>query len=920
MTPPPPSAAARPERTSAGGRPGDRGAPERPWSVPAECVAESLGVDPATGLSPAEAGRRRDRYGVNRLREHETRSLLAIAAAQFRSVIVLLLAVAAALSLAFGSLVEAGAIGVVLVLNALIGFVTELRAVRSMESLRELADVPAAVRRGGELLRVSARELVPGDVVVVEGGDVVTADLRLVEASRLQVDESPLTGESVPVEKSPEPDPPDTPLAERASMLHKGTAVTRGSGVGVAVATGMETELGHVSALVEEAAGEEVTPLERRLAGLGRRLVWVTLALAAVVVGSGVATGKPLLLVVETAIALAVAAIPEGLPIVATLALARGMWRMARHNALVERLSAVETLGSTTVVLTDKTGTLTENRMQVRHIRIPDGMVAIEESGGGTRFVLEGDPVEPASHPDLAALLRVGVLCNTSALPSGGREERGRPPGDPMETALLEVGAAAGFDRAEVLGEAPEVDREAFDPESRTMATLHEAEGGFLVALKGAPEALVDAAGSACRGGEEQPLSAEDREAWQRAIEAMAEEGLRVLALARRRTDDPSETGAEGATLLGLVGFLDPPREDVRASIVACRQAGVRVVMVTGDHPATARNIAGAVGIGDGEERVVLGTEIGEEGEPGQEERRRLVSASVFARTTPAQKLRLLGMHQEEGDVAAMIGDGVNDAPALEKADIGVAMGKRGTQVAREAADVVLQDDRFGTVVTAIELGRAIFANIRKFVVYLLSCNTAEILVVTGASLAGAPLPLLPLQILFLNLVTDVFPALALGAVPGAPDLMRRPPRDPRESVLTPRHWWTIGGYGALITATVLLGFWLALEGLGLATSEAVTLSFLTLAFAQLWHVFNMAEAESRPLRNEVSRSRLVWGAVGLCTALLLGAVYVPPVADALGVVAPDRTGWTLVAVLGLVPLLVGRAAAGVRHVLSTRE
>jgi len=910
-----PGALAAPDRPDAERPSPERPLPERPWARPAGESLRALEVDPGSGLGEAEAARRLTRHGPNRLRAHRTRGLLEIAVAQFRSVIVLLLAVAAVVSFAFASHVEAAAIVAVLVINALIGFFTELRAVKSMEGLRELADVPATVRREGELKRISARELVPGDLLVLEGGDVVTADLRLVEASRLQVDESALTGESVPVEKDEAPVPTDVQLAERASMLYKGTAVTRGSAVGVVVATGMETELGHVSALVEDAAGDEETPLERRLATMGRRLVWVTLGLAGVVVASGLAVGKEPLLVVETAIALAVAAIPEGLPIVATLALARGMWRMARRNALVERLSAVETLGSTTLILTDKTGTLTENRMRVARIGLaagdvdvragegdagtPEGQTGVraeaEEIGDEpptrdsrarrTAFRMDGEPVDPGSRPDLEALLRTGVLCNSATLPDPDAESP--PPGDPMETALLEAGAAGGLRREELVAEWPEVEREAFDPDAKMMATFHRVEDGILVAVKGAPEAVLEACDRIREDDGERTLSEAERETWLDRSEAMAGDGFRILAMAERRVGEMPGTPYEQLVLLGVVGLLDPPREDVHAAIEACREAGVRVVMVTGDHPATARNVAAAVGI---------------------------EAEDVVARASPEQKLRLLDRHQREGEVVAMIGDGVNDAPALEKADIGVAMGQRGTQVAREAAEMILQDDRFATIVTAVEQGRAIFSNIRKFVVYLLSCNASEILVVTLATLAGAPLPLLPLQILFLNLVTDVFPALALGGLEGSSDLMGRPPRDPREDVLTASHWRAVAAYGGLLTVAVLAGFWLALGPLGLEGAGPVTISFLILALGQLWHVFNMAEPDSGVLRNEVTRSRLVWGAVLLCVGLILAALHVPVLSRVLELVPPGRREWAVVLGLSLVPLAAGRLYAAARR------
>ncbi len=871
-----------------------------PWTRPATEVARDLDVDPDEGLSPEEAARRLRRHGANQLREHEERSAWEILVDQFRSLIVALLGAAALLSFVFGGALEGAAIIAVLVINAAIGFATELRAVTSMEALRELGSTEARVLRDGQPRVLPARELVPGDVVLLEGGDVVTADVRLVEANRLEADESALTGESTPVEKQVEEVPGDAPISGRRSMLYKGTAVTRGSGSGVVVATGMGTELGHISALVEEAE-EEITPLEERLDFLGQRLVWVTLGLAALVAASGVATGKDLLLIVETAIALAVAAIPEGLPVVATIALARGMWRMARRNALVDRLSAVETLGSTSVILTDKTGTLTRNRMGVERLALPDGdWSPLEEPG------------QAAQHA-----IRIGVLCNNAALPDPDAGEDAEAAGDPTEVALLEAGRSLGLEREELLDRWPEVREEAFDADTRMMATVHRRpEGdGLLVAVKGAPEAVLEASDRVRKEEGTAPLDDEERRRWERLNGELAGEGLRVLAVATRDADDRNASPYRGLTFLGLVGLMDPPREDVRPSLDTCRSAGVRVVMVTGDQGPTARYVARAVGLA-GESpgtNVVDATDLGDLSEADADRWRSLLEAPVFARISPAQKLDLLALHQEAGNVTAMIGDGVNDAPALKKADIGVAMGKRGTQVAREAADMVLQDDRFATIVAAIEQGRAIFDNIRKFVVYLLSCNVSELMVVTLATLAGAPLPLLPLQILFLNLVTDVFPALALGVGEGAEGILERPPREESEPVLASRHWWSVASYGAVITTSVLTAFWLALGPGGMGNGRAVTVSFLTLAFAQLWHVLNMTEAESGLFRNEVTENAWVWGALALCVGLILGAAYLPGISDVLGLVDPGSDGWRIVVPFSLVPLAAGRIFSAVR-------
>ncbi|HXV78375.1 MAG TPA: cation-transporting P-type ATPase [Candidatus Binatia bacterium] len=879
-----------------------------PWSSDYQEVLQDLSVALDRGLNESEVKERQRRYGANRLREAQRKSAWGILAHQFRSLIVLLLAVAAAVSFFFGDWVEGAAISAVIFINGAIGFVTELRAVRSMEALRRMGQVQAKVRRAGRAREIPAAELVPGDIVLLEGGDVVSADLRLLEASNLQADESALTGESVPVEKSVERLQDDVPLAERRNMLFKGTALTRGSGEGVVVAIGMETELGHISHLVEEAK-EEITPLEKRLDRLGHRLIWVTLIISVFVAVSGIIMGKDLVLMVETAIALAVATIPEGLPIVATIALARGMWRMARRNALVNRLSAVETLGATTIICTDKTGTLTENRMTVRRIALASlEDVEIEGEGLETegQFRIKDQAVDPSKHEILQAVLSVGVLCNNASLPSEG--EKAQAVGDPMEVALLVVGAKAGFDKDALMKEAPEAREEAFSAESKKMATFHEDDGRYRVAVKGSPEAVIERCSRFLSQDGERELGEKDREEWLDRNDRMASEGLRMLAVAAKNVESADADPYENLTFLGLVGLLDPPREDVKAALQACRQAGVRVIMVTGDQPATAGNIARAVGLVEAEDvEITHGSAFKSADELSDSDRQRILKSPIFARISPKQKLDLITVHQQNGAIVAMTGDGVNDAPALKKADIGIAMGQRGTQVAREAADMVLKDDAFSTIVMAIAEGRVIFTNIRKFTFYLLSCNVSEVLVVSLAALVNAPLPILPLQILFLNLVTDVFPALALGVGEGDPAVMHRSPRDPQEAILTRCYWYAIGGYGALITVSVLGAFALAFTWLQMSAASAITVSFLTLAFAQLWHVFNMRDQGSGFWRNDVTQNAFVWGALALCIGLLLAAVYVPGLAVVLRVERLDLDGWSLVLAMSLLPWLIGQ-------------
>jgi len=510
----------------------------------------------------------------------------------------------------------------------------------------------------------------------------------------------------------------------------------------------------------------------------------------------------------------------------------------------------------------------------------------------------------------------VGVLCNNAALRDRGEDRKTAAVGDPLEVALLELGAKGGVAREALVEKMPEVREEAFDPEIKMMATYHESDGSYYVAVKGAPEAVLRVSSRQLTAEGDQELTEKDRDRWLERVDRLARNGLRLLAVARKEVSSLRVPPYEDLTVIGVLGLQDPPRGDVAKALQECREAGIRVVMVTGDQASTARSIAETLGLAEGESLTSVN---GKELDDSVEQPERFLGATVFARVSPRQKLGLIEMYQRAGHVVAMTGDGVNDAPALKKADIGIAMGQRGTQVAKEAADMVIKDDSFVTIVSAIRQGRVIFDNIRKFVFYLLSCNASEILLVASASLINAPLPILPLQILFLNLVTDVFPALALGVGEGDPTVMKRPPRNPQESILRADHWWGVVGYGALITLSVLGAFWLALSRLDMSDQEAVTASFLTLAFAQLWHVFNMRGRGSRWLENDVVRNPFVWGALLLCTGLLVVAVYVPWVAEALDTRALTFTGWSVALSLSLVPLVVGQALKSSRSVYLSR-
>ncbi len=853
-----------------------------------------LQVPGADGLSDQAVSVRRQHFGPNTITSRRAASVLRLLVHQFMSPVVYLLGVAAALAFYFGEMEEGAAIVAVLAINALIGFVTELKASRSIEALRALGGRTARVRREGSVRLIPAEELVPGDIVLLDAGDAISADLRLLEASGLSADESTLTGESVPVDKKTAPVARDARLGDRVSMLFKGTAVTRGSGSGVVVATGLATELGRVTQLVLEAhAGS--SPLERKLARLSTQLVWATVVVAAAIAVIGLVIHEDPFLMIEAAIALAVAAIPEGLPIVATLALARGMWRMARQNALIERLSAVETLGATTVILSDKTGTLTENRMAVRRLYVASGEVEI-----GPTARKGANVVRLADDHRIITLLRIAVLCNDAHLDHA--EDVGS--GDPMEIALLRAGLQNGLKQAPLLRQHRIVRKHAFDPGTKMMATVHESGDGFLVAVKGAPEAVIGVATRAIADHGEIALNDSIRAEWLGRADQLGHHGLRVLACAMKMETQADGAPYEGLALIGLIGLEDPARANVPNAIHACHRAGIRVVMLTGDHAVTARSIGRAVGLVDQAAEVVEGKAINKVIEAGPTALRKI---SIFARVTPAEKLALVKAYQTAGDIVAMTGDGVNDAPALRQADIGVAMGLRGTDVAREASAMILLDDAFPTIVNAIRQGRIIFSNIRRFVAYLLSCNLSEVMVVGIAVVSSLPLPLLPLQILYLNLVTDVFPAFAVAMGEGEAAILDRPPRNPKEPILERRHWLMIALHGCGLTAGTFAAL-VAARWLGLDARESVTVTFITLAFAQLWHAFNMRSARAGLFLNEATRNVWLWAAVGLCTVLLAAPPYLPPAAHLLHLAPLTVAMWTVVLGCSLAPLVVTQA------------
>ncbi|HSB40907.1 MAG TPA: cation-translocating P-type ATPase [Methylomirabilota bacterium] len=755
------------------------------------------------GLTTREARRRLREVGPNRVIERGEVPLWRLALAQFGSLVVLLLVAAATIAWTLGEQAEAAAILAALVLNAGIGFASEWRARVSLARLRALAVPQAVVRRDGRVMRIAAADLVPGDVVILEAGAAVPADARLLRAAALQVNESALTGESAPVWKDPAARPgPETPLAERVDMVYVGTAVLSGSGLAVVTATGPATELGRIGRLVA-ASPSRATPLERQVEALGRRLIVLVAGVCAVVGVAGILHGEPVGLMLETAVSLAIAAVPEGLPAVVTVALAAGLWRLARRGALVRRLAAVETLGSTTVICADKTGTMTENQMTVTALRVGDRRITVGGGGRSTAgsFVDEGGhAVAPLADPHLTLLLTAAALCNDAALraaPDGLHLS-----GDPTEAALLVAAVKAGLDPAELAHAWPRHREIPFDPVSRMMATFHTMPGvGPVVLAKGAPRVILERATRAHTVAGPVALTEATRARLLEENGAMAREGLRVLAFAWRAIETIEDATVEDLTFLGLAGFVDPVRPEVAGAIASCREAGIRTVMLTGDQELTA---------------VTVGQRLG------------LPPEAIRSRVTPEGKLDLVAELQARGEVVAMTGDGVNDAPALVRADIGVAMGRLGTDVARESADLVLTDDNFATIVEAVKEGRVIYANLRKVIHFLFSCNLSEILTIFVAILLGYPAPLLPLQILWVNLVTDILPATALIRDPADPSVMQRPPRDPAEALVTWRFGARVLGEGALLAAGVLGVFlWTAwTEG---PTARAGTMAFTAL-------------------------------------------------------------------------------------------
>ena len=855
-------------------------------ALDATAITTSLAVDPQVGLTTLQVNQRQDRYGRNALQEVRPRSAWSVLVDQFTSIVIALLAVAAVISWLTGDHAEAIAILIVLIINAAVGFATEWQAGRALDALRRQTRTISRVRRDGFEITVDAEELVPGDIVILNSGDRVPADCRLLEAVRLETEESALTGESTTVEKAVGPVPSRTTLAERRCMLYLGTAIAAGRAIAVVVGTGTATELGQIGKLVSISTKER-SPLQVQLTKLGRQLVYLVVIIAAVVMVTGWLRGDGLWIMVEVGISLAVAAVPEGLPAVTTLILALGVLRMARRHAIMRRLPAVETLGSTTVICADKTGTLTENRMTVREYFLSDGR-RIEMEGCQTS--LEGDEL-------LEQAVRVGVLCNEASFRADAADDS-RTIGDPTETALLVVADALVLDVSQERSLHPKVAEQPFQTSTKRMTTVHrKADGQHFAALKGAP-AVVLAACSDYRdaAGKRAEMDTQARTRFMTANEQMADSALRVLALAVKHFDDEAERPADAAlesgyTFLGLVGMIDPPRPGVGEAISRARIAGIRTVMLTGDQLNTGLAIARELGLGEGDPHALHARDLLDVDQSRLAYLAR--NTDVFARVSPEEKLRIVEALQRAGEVVAVTGDGVNDAPALKRANIGIAMGQRGTEVAKEAADVVLADDNFGTILSAVEGGRTIYANIIKFVHMMFSHNLGEVLMIFTAIAAGWSLPLLPLQILWMNLVTDVFPALALAVEPASPEIMSQPPRSSRSTILSKPFLFLIAWQAVMLGAIGLGAYLWALQQYG-PGAHSRTVALFALVGVQLGHTFN-CRSRSRSAFNRLFRNPFIWIAAIIVILLQLLAAYFSPLAGLLGTVKPYAVDWAVI-------------------------
>lgn len=853
------------------------------YALCSEETAENLKTSLDKGLSSETAKERLKEFGYNELIGKKGPTVFEMFLDQFKDFLVIILIVASLVSILIGEVIDSLVIILIVILNAVLGVIQEYRASKALDALKKMAAPEAKVIRDSTVQVIPARELVPGDIVLLEAGNYVPADLRIVESVNLKIDESALTGESVPVEKNAEKVlSGEVPLGDRVNCAFMGTVVTYGRGKGIVVSTGMKTEIGMIAKMLESYE-EEVTPLQKKLEETGKILGIASLVICGVVFVIGILRGISFLEMFMTSISLAVAAIPEGLPAIVTIVLALGLQRMVKRNSIIKKLHAVETLGSTTVICSDKTGTLTQNQMTATKIYTDGQFFSI--TGEGYRptgdFYLDDKKVDPKANTALEQLLKIGALCNDAKLEKvnqGEDSSNWRILGDPTEGALVVAAAKAGLFTSELEKDQPRLKEIPFDSDRKLMTTIHPWDGKYVAYVKGAPDVLISRSKYIFKANQVRPLTQDDIEEISKANKAMASHALRVLALAYRPLDElPEEPTSEEIEneliFVGLIGMIDPPRPEAIEAIKTCKRAGIRPVMITGDHKDTAVAIAKQLNLMENEDDVLTGAELDamSDEELLKESRR----VSVYARVSPIHKLRIVDAIKSNGHIAAMTGDGVNDAPALKKADIGVAMGITGTDVAKETADMILVDDNFASIVAAVEEGRVIYSNIRKFIFFLLSCNIAEILIIFVSMLAGLPVPLKPIQLLWINVLTDAFPALALGMENKEPDIMQKPPRKPDEPIIDRRMRWQIAIQSFFMTVAVIGVFVYALKTTA-DVEKARTFAFTTLILSELFRAYTSRSETHSVFEIGFFSNRFMVLGTSLSLILLLAVIYVP--------------------------------------------
>lgn len=892
------------------------------YQLNAEETSKELKTSLENGINKEQAEERLQKYGPNELIRKEGPSFIEMFISQFKDFLILILIAASILSIIVGEVTDSIVIIAIVIINSALGVFQEYRASKAMEALKKMTAPHAKVIRNGEQLTVSAAELVPGDLVLLETGDYIPADVRIIESVNLKVEEAALTGESVPVDKHADVTlEGDVGIGDQTNCGFMSTIVTYGRGKGLVTATGMNTVIGKIAEMLQSVEEEE-TPLQRKLAEFGKYLGVVCLVVCAIVFGLGIIRGEPIISMFMTAVSLAVAAIPEGLPAVVTIVLALGMQRMVKQNAIVKKLHAVESLGSTTVICSDKTGTLTQNQMTAVKLYSAGKVYDVSGEGycpeGGCS--VNGDKVNVENDQVLSQLLRIAALCNDSKLEYDKEENVWNMLGDPTEGALVVAAAKVGFTKEKVNTEYPRLQEIPFDSKRKLMTTFHKSpENAYFAFTKGAPDILVGLCNRIQRAnGDIEPITEADVKEIMDNNAALAGQALRVLALGYKPVDEipeqptPEETEKE-LIFSGLVGMIDRPRPEAIDAIKVCKKAGIRVVMITGDYKDTAAAVAEELGIIETKEAVITGTELNQMSDEELVEVAK--TTNVFARVSPEHKVKIVDAIKKDGGVVSMTGDGVNDAPALKRADIGVAMGITGTDVAKETAEMVLTDDNFASIVSAVEEGRVIYSNIRKFVYFLLSCNVAEILIIFLAMLFGWPIPLLPIQLLWLNLVTDAFPALALGMEKREPNIMDLPPRDPNEPIIDRIMKQMITIQSVVDTIAVLGSFYFAYTTYN-DVDMARTYAFVTLIMAELLRAYTARSEKYTLWEIGIFSNRYMNMATLFSFSLLLLVMLVPGLQEIFKTSTLHFKDWDLIIIFASLPLIFGELNKVVRRKL----